>query len=87
MPSPQGGTCLWKIAGIPNLVEGGDRMATSKRGQMGLVGFPGFVAAVSGFVLVATAGGVRAESGCPSVPPMPTLELRPMYSDARSDRS
>lgn len=50
---------------------------------MRIVGFCGLVAAVNCFMLVATADVAHAESGCPSIPPMPTLELKPMYSDSK----
>ncbi|MDR3518746.1 MAG: alginate lyase family protein [Azospirillaceae bacterium] len=50
---------------------------------MGIVGFRSLVAVVNCFMLVATTGVAYAESGCPSIPPMPTLELKSMYSDSK----
>ncbi|MCC8968565.1 alginate lyase family protein, partial [Bradyrhizobium sp. Pear76] len=49
----------------------------------GIVGFRGLVAAVSCSVLVATADIAHAKPVCPSIPPMPTLELKSMYSDSK----
>lgn len=50
---------------------------------MGIANFRGLAAVVSCFVLAATTSVAYAEPGCPSSPPMPTLELKSMYSDSK----
>ncbi len=50
---------------------------------MGIVGIHGLIAVAGCVVLAATTGIARAEPGCPSIPPMRTLELNSMYSDAK----
>lgn len=50
---------------------------------MAIVGFRGLFAVVCNFVGVIAAGVAHAESVCPSNPPMPTLELKSMYSDSK----